>query len=190
MNKSRGPYIGAIQSSLHGVGIHCVEDWDFVSLTLTSSLLLKLLHISLVSMYTTVADFLLHVHPSKVDTITLSTRITINFKWNHINSMQYIHMKLSVFYFRIESLSNDITIYVHSIVWAQWKIEMLSLSLSMSTVSSRKRKKKSVTVVYYYIAVRRWQTFMCPLLYMYLINKGRRCLSILSSRLKFIIYFI
>ena len=81
MNKSRGPYIAAIQSSLHGVGIHCVEDWDFVSLTLTSSLLLKLLHISLVSMYTTVADFLLHVHPSKVDTITLSTRITINFKW-------------------------------------------------------------------------------------------------------------
>ena len=34
--------------------------------------------------------------------------------------MQYIHMKLSVFYFRIESLSNDIKIYVHSIGWAQW----------------------------------------------------------------------
>jgi hypothetical protein len=38
-------------------------------------------YISLVFMYTTVADFLLHVHPSTVDTITLSTRITINFKW-------------------------------------------------------------------------------------------------------------
>lgn len=97
---------------------------------------------------------------------------------HHIHLMQYIHMKLSVFYFRIESLSNDIPIYVHSIGWAQWRDLNFEPTIVLVNSGLEEMSERSVTVVYYYIAVRRWQACMFLLFCMYLINVGRICLSI------------
>ena len=130
-------------------------------------------------MYTTVVDFLLHVHPSKVEPITLFTRIIINFKWTPYKFDAIYSYETFCILFQ-----NWITIKWHKNICPLHRVgtvdrfKFWAYPCPCPQWAGGSVNKFSDCTVYYYIAVRRWQTFLCPLLYMYLINVGRICLSI------------